>query len=142
MVSILNNVYINNHCSVDPRRIIWNSRWVSGGWLKDMIITGGVNVYPVEIEGILVQMEGVKDAAVIGIPDKQWGETIKAVIVKKPDSSVTEESIIACCREKLAKYKVPKSVDFVDSIPRTLTGKILKKDLRKAYWGKGDIQVS
>lgn len=110
--------------------------------LKDMIITGGVNVYPVEIEGVLVQMEGVKDAAVIGIPDKQWGEAIKALIVKKPDSSVTEDSIIAYCREKLAKYKVPKSVDFVDSIPRTLTGKILKKDLRKAYWDEGDIQVS
>jgi len=110
--------------------------------LKDMIITGGVNVYPVEIEGVLLQMEGVRDAAVIGVPDKQWGEAIKAIIVKKTDTSVTEESVIAYCREKLAKYKVPKSVDFVDSIPRTLTGKILKKDLRRVYWGENDIQVS
>jgi acyl-CoA synthetase (AMP-forming)/AMP-acid ligase II len=96
----------------------------------------------VEIEGVLLQMEGVRDAAVIGVPDKQWGEAIKAIIVKKTDTSVTEESVIAYCREKLAKYKVPKSVDFVDSIPRTLTGKILKKDLRRVYWGENDIQVS
>jgi long-chain acyl-CoA synthetase len=110
--------------------------------LKDMIITGGVNVYPVEIEGVLVQMEGVKDAAVIGVPDKQWGEAIKAIVVKTPESDVTEGSVIEYCHEKLAKYKVPKSVSFVDSIPRTLTGKILKKDLRKEYWGEKDIQVS
>lgn len=110
--------------------------------LKDMIITGGVNVYPVEIEGVLVQIEGVSDAAVIGVPDAQWGEAIKAVIVKKEHARVTEESVIAYCREKLAKYKVPKSVDFVESIPRTLTGKILKKTLRESYWGAGDIQVS
>ena len=110
--------------------------------LKDMIITGGVNVYPVEIEGVLVQMEGVRDAAVIGVPDQQWGEAIKAIIVKDPGNTVTEESIITYCREKLAKFKVPKSVNFVESIPRTLTGKILKKDLRKIYWGENDIQVS
>ncbi len=110
--------------------------------LKDMIITGGVNVYPVEIENVLVQIEGVKDAAVIGVPDKQWGEAVKAIVVKYPNAAITEEDIITFCRENLAKHKVPKSIDFIPSIPRTLTGKILKIELRKPYWETDGIQVS
>jgi long-chain acyl-CoA synthetase len=109
---------------------------------KDMIITGGVNVYPVEIEEVLLQMDQVQDAAVIGVPDQQWGEAVKAIIVLKPGAGITEDEIITYCKGRLAGFKVPKSVDFVDFIPRTTTGKILKRELRKKYWGDGVIQVS
>jgi acyl-CoA synthetase (AMP-forming)/AMP-acid ligase II len=110
--------------------------------LKDMIITGGVNVYPVEIEGVILEMEDIQDVAVIGVPDEKWGEAVKAIVVTKPGTNLTESEIIELCKGKLAGFKVPKSVDFVNEIPRSLTGKILKKELRKKYWGDNSIQVS
>lgn len=110
--------------------------------LKDMIITGGVNVYPVEIEGVLRGFDKLQDFAVIGVPDKKWGEAVKVVVVPKLGVNVTEEEVIEFCKDKMAGFKVPKSVDFVDEIPRSLTGKILKKDLRKKYWEDDGIQVS
>jgi long-chain acyl-CoA synthetase len=109
---------------------------------KDMIITGGVNVYPVEIEEVIHRIEGVVDVAVIGVPDERWGEAVKAVVVPAPGAAISESDIIAYCKEKLAAFKVPKSVDFVEQIPRTQTGKILKRELRKKYWGDSDIQIS
>jgi long-chain acyl-CoA synthetase len=109
---------------------------------KDMIISGGVNVYPVEVEEVIHQIPGVQDTAVIGVPDERWGEAVKAVVVLEPGAKITEAEIIAYCKERLAAFKVPKSVDFVEQIPRTQTGKILKRELRKKYWGDGDIQIS
>ncbi|MGD0278120.1 MAG: class I adenylate-forming enzyme family protein [Smithella sp.] len=110
--------------------------------LNDMIITGGVNVYPVEIEEVLRGMQNIQDVAVIGVPDEKWGESVMAIVVLKKDARQNGGDIIDFCKERLAKYKIPKSVEFVEAIPRTPTGKILKKDLRKKYWGDSAIQVS
>jgi fatty-acyl-CoA synthase len=101
--------------------------------LHDMVISGGENVYPREIEEILGQLDGVLDAAVIGVPDKRWGEAIKAIVVRQPAAHLTEDAVIAHCRTLLARYKCPKTVDFVDALPRTATGKVLKRELRERH---------
>jgi fatty-acyl-CoA synthase len=102
---------------------------------KDMYISGGENVYPAEVEDVIMGFEGVADVGVIGVPDERWGEVGMAIVVKAPGSEVTEEKIVEQCRGKLAKYKIPKKVTFVEQLPRTLTGKILKKDLRAQFGG-------
>ena len=109
--------------------------------VKDMIISGGENVYPAEIENVLMRHEKIADAAVIGVPSERWGETVKA-IVTRADESLTEEEVIAHCRRYLAGYKCPTSVDWMDTIPRNPSGKILKVELRKPYWQGKDRQVS
>lgn len=101
---------------------------------NDMIITGGTNVYPIEVEKVVLTAPGVRDVAVIGVPDEKWGEAVKAVVVRTPDSKVSEEDIINHCRKELAGFKVPKSVDFIEEIPRSFVGKTLKRELRKKYW--------
>lgn len=100
----------------------------------DMVISGGVNIYPAEIEAVLHAHPAVMDAAVIGVPDDQWGETVKAVIQPRPGTSVTEEALIAFCAERLAGYKKPRSIDFVDELPRDAAGKLLKRKIREPYW--------
>jgi acyl-CoA synthetase (AMP-forming)/AMP-acid ligase II len=100
--------------------------------LKDMIITGGENVYSIEVERVLAEHPAVAEVAVIGVPDEKWGESVKAVVAL--DGEATEAEIIAFAREQLAAYKCPKTVDIVDALPRNPTGKILKKDLRKPHW--------
>ena len=102
--------------------------------LKDMIISGGENIYSPEIERVLAEHPAVAEVAIIGVPDDRWGETVKAVVSLKPDTEATEEELIAFCREHLAHYKCPKSVDIIEALPRNPTGKILKRDLRKPYW--------
>ena len=102
--------------------------------LKDMIISGGENIYSPEIERMLAEHPAVMEVAIIGVPDERWGESVKAVVSLKPDTEATEEELIAFCREHLAHYKCPKSVDIIDALPRNPTGKILKRDLRKPYW--------
>lgn len=101
--------------------------------LKDMYISGGENVYPAEVEDVIMQMAQVADCGVIGIPDEKWGEVGLATVVKTPGVDLTEENVIDHCRGKLAGYKRPRKVVFIDALPRTLTGKILKKDLRAMY---------
>ena len=114
--------------------------YLDGGYLyindriKDMIISGGENIYPAEIENALMQHPGVADGAVIGVPDAVWGESVKACVVRRPGSAVTERELIDFLRERLAHYKCPKSVDFVDTLPRNPTGKLLKRILREPYW--------
>jgi fatty-acyl-CoA synthase len=103
---------------------------------KDMYISGGENVYPAEVEDVIMGFSEVADVGVIGIPDETWGEVGMAVVVKAPGIEVTEERIIEQCRGKLAKYKIPKKVTFIEELPRTLTGKILKKDLRASFGTK------
>jgi acyl-CoA synthetase (AMP-forming)/AMP-acid ligase II len=98
--------------------------------VKDMIITGGENVYSAEVEQALAKHSGVRQCAVIGLPDPKWGERVTAVIVPAPGASLTQEEIISHCRGLIAGYKVPKEVRFVDAFPMTATGKILKRAVR------------
>ncbi|MBW2065961.1 MAG: long-chain-fatty-acid--CoA ligase [Deltaproteobacteria bacterium] len=100
---------------------------------KDVIITGGENVYSVEVENVLYSHPSLLEAAVIGVPDPKWGEAVKAIVVPKPGEDVTEEEIIRYCKERIARYKAPKSVDFVKELPKTGSGKIYKKALRESY---------
>ena len=109
--------------------------------LKDMIISGGENVYSPEIERVLVEHPSVAEVAIIGVPDDRWGETVKAVVAFAPGASATPEELIAFARERLAGYKVPRSIDVVEALPRNPSGKILKRDLRKAYWADDGRQV-
>lgn len=102
--------------------------------VKDMIVSGGENVYPAEVENAIFGHPGVADVAVIGVPDEKWGEAVKAIIVPKPGEAPTADEIIAFAKERIASYKSPKSVDFAEVLPRNPSGKILRKDLREPYW--------
>jgi acyl-CoA synthetase (AMP-forming)/AMP-acid ligase II len=101
---------------------------------KDIILTGGENVYSTEVENILYMHPAILECAVIGIPDPKWGEAVKGIVVLKPDQKATEDEIIQFCKDRIAHYKAPKSVDFIDALPRTGSGKIHKKGLRDKYW--------
>lgn len=102
--------------------------------VKDMIVSGGENVYPAEVENAIFGHPDVADVAVIGVPDEKWGEAVKAIIVPKEGTQPTPEDIIAWARERIAGYKCPKSVDYIEALPRNPSGKILRKDLREPYW--------
>ena len=108
---------------------------------NDMIISGGFNIYPREVEDVICQNPHVVEAAVIGVPDKKWGEAVKSVVVLKENASLTEEELIAFCRQHLSSFKKPKSVDFVESLPKNSYGKVLKKDLKDVYWKGYDRRV-
>ncbi|MEM5432800.1 AMP-binding protein [Cupriavidus oxalaticus] len=101
---------------------------------KDMIISGGFNVYPSEVEQVIWSHPAVQDCAVIGVPDDKWGEAVKAVVELNVGQAVSAEELVALCKEKLGSVKAPKSVDFVAALPRSTVGKVLKKDLRQQYW--------
>jgi long-chain acyl-CoA synthetase len=102
--------------------------------IKDMIVSGGENVYPAEVENVVASHPDVADVAVIGVPDPRWGETVKAIVVPAPDAHPDPAAIIAFCRDRLAHFKCPTSVDFIDVLPRNPSGKILKRELREPYW--------
>jgi len=108
---------------------------------KDMIISGGFNVYPSEVEQVIWSHPAVQDCAVIGVPDEKWGEAVKAVVELNKGQSVSEEELIALCKERLGSVKAPKSVDFVEALPRSTIGKVLKKDLRWQYWETTDRKI-
>ncbi|HWA63324.1 MAG TPA: fatty acid--CoA ligase [Caulobacteraceae bacterium] len=110
--------------------------------VKDMIITGGENVYPAEVENAIFGHPAVADVAVIGVPDAKWGEAVKAVVVRKAGAEPTPAEIIAWARERIAGYKTPKSVDFIDALPRNASGKILRRELREPYWAGLERRVS
>jgi long-chain acyl-CoA synthetase len=101
--------------------------------IKDMIVSGGENVYPVEVEEALAQHPDVADVAVIGVPDPRWGEAVKALVVARRGSEPSRDELIAFARERLAGYKLPRSVDFVGELPRTPSGKVLKRELRERH---------
>jgi long-chain acyl-CoA synthetase len=104
---------------------------------KDVIISGGVNIFPAEVEAVLQSHPAVGDVAVIGVPDSEWGESVKAVVepaAGTPPTAVLEDELVAFCRDRLAHYKCPRTVDFRDELPRTDTGKLLKRLLRDEYW--------
>lgn len=110
--------------------------------IKDMIVSGAENVYPAEVESALFALDGIADAAVIGVPDDRWGEAVKACVVLKPGMQLTADEIIEFTRERIAGYKVPKTVDFLNELPRNPTGKILKRVLREPYWEGRERQVN
>ena len=109
---------------------------------KDVIITGGENVSSIEVEDVLVQHPAVAEAAVIGVPDAKWGETVKALVVLRPGAHATEDELIEHCRARLAHYKCPTSIEFDDALARTATGKVQKFKLRAPYWAGRDRLVN
>ena len=110
--------------------------------IKDMIVTGSENVYPAEIEAVLASHPDIVEVAVIGVPDARWGESVKACVVKRLGSTVTAEMLIHWCRDKLAGYKRPRTVDFIDALPRNASGKMLKRKLREPYWASHERKVN
>jgi acyl-CoA synthetase (AMP-forming)/AMP-acid ligase II len=102
--------------------------------VKDMIVSGGENIYPREIEEVLSKHPAVREVAVIGVPDERWGETVKAVVSLRDETSVTTEQLIAFCRTRLGGFNLPRSVDFVQALPRNAVGKVLKRELRERDW--------
>ena len=99
-----------------------------------MIVSGGENVYPAEVENAIASHPAVAEVAVIGVPHDRWGETVKAVVVLRGGATATAPEIMAFAKERLAGYKCPTSVDFTDVLPRNPSGKVLKKDLRAPFW--------
>jgi acyl-CoA synthetase (AMP-forming)/AMP-acid ligase II len=110
--------------------------------VKDMIVSGGENVYPAEVENAVFGHPAVADVAVIGVPDEKWGEAVKAIVVLKPGAATGAAEIIAYARTKIAGYKVPKSVDFLPVLPRNPSGKILRRELREPYWAGHERRVN
>lgn len=109
--------------------------------IKDLIISGGENIYPAEIERVLAEHPCLQDVAVIGVPDERWGEVPKAVVVLRPGATIDTGEVVAWCRERIAGFKCPKTIDVVPALPRNATGKVLKKELRKPYWEGRERQV-
>jgi fatty-acyl-CoA synthase len=110
--------------------------------LRDMITSGGFNIFPFEIERVLVSHPAVQDCAVIGVPDPKWGEAVKACVQLKAGATVSEDELINACKSALGSMKAPKSVDFIDDLPRSPVGKVLKRALRAPYWAGRDRQVN
>ncbi|THH37292.1 long-chain-fatty-acid--CoA ligase [Aliishimia ponticola] len=110
--------------------------------IKDMIISGGENVYPAEVESALYAHPAIREAAVIGVPDAKWGEAVRAVVTLKPDATLDETEVLNWMRGKLAAFKCPKAIDVIDVMPRNASGKLLKRDLRAPHWEGRERQVN
>jgi acyl-CoA synthetase (AMP-forming)/AMP-acid ligase II len=108
---------------------------------SDMVISGGFNIYPNEVENVLASHPAVFEAAVVGVPDELWGEAVKAVVVLREGETATEDELIEYCRQRLASYKKPKSVDFVRELPRNPYGKLLRRLVREPYWAGRERRV-
>ena len=109
--------------------------------VRDMVISAGVNIYPAEIEGVLIGMPGVQDCAVFGIPDEEFGESLAAYVEPQEGATLTADAVQAWLRERIAAYKVPKLVRFERGLPREDSGKIFKRKLRAPYWEKAGRQI-
>ena len=106
-----------------------------------MIVTGGENVYSTEVENTLYLHPAVLECAVVGVPDEKWGEAVQGIVVLKPAAQATEEELIRFCKERIARYKAPKSIDFISALPKTGSGKIEKKKLRDRYWPDAEKKI-
>jgi acyl-CoA synthetase (AMP-forming)/AMP-acid ligase II len=126
-------------CAVVPI----NFRLHSGeyAFIKDMIISGGENIYPREIEEVIIRHPDVREVAVVAVPDPKWGEAVKAIVVATPGTILTEEAVIAWCQDAIASYKKPKAVECVAELPKNNYGKVLKRELRARYWQGRDRLV-
>ena len=130
-------LHTGDACRMDDEGFVYIvDRW------KDMYISGGENVYPAEVENVLFQLPQVADAAIIGVPNERWGEVGMAIIVRKDDQALEEGDVIRHCLGRLAKFKVPQSVTFVDVLPRNATGKVLKRELRTQFVGTAAPAIS
>jgi len=109
--------------------------------IKDMIVSGGENVYPAEVESAIMGCPGIADVAVIGVPDDKWGEAVKALVVPAPGAEIEAAAVIGWARERIAAYKAPKSIDIIDALPRNPSGKVLRRELRAPYWEGRDRAV-
>jgi len=109
--------------------------------VKDMIVSGGENIYPAEVENVLAKHPDLADVAVIGVPHERWGEAVKAVVVLREGADMSDQDVITFAREYLAGYKLPKSVDFADVLPRNPSGKLLKREIRAPYWEGTERQI-
>lgn len=109
---------------------------------KDMIISGGFNIYSTEVEAALYEHPGVQEACVIGVPDETWGEAVKAVIVPRPGHAPSAEEITAFCVERLDRFKKPRTVDFVAELPHNRNGKLDRKAVREPFWADADRRVN
>jgi acyl-CoA synthetase (AMP-forming)/AMP-acid ligase II len=110
--------------------------------VKDMIISGAENIYPAEVESAVYGHPQVAEVAVIGVPDERWGEAVKAIVVAKPGETPDAEDIIAFARGRIAGFKAPKTVDFIEALPRNASGKILRRELREPYWAGRERRVN
>lgn len=108
---------------------------------KDLIISGGSNIYPREVEEVLMEHASVEEVCVVGIPDEKWGEAVKAVVVLSAGAQAYPEALIDFCRDRTASYKKPKSVDFADCLPKNAYGNVLKRELRDCYWAGHERRV-
>ena len=109
---------------------------------KDMIVSGGFNVYPNEVEHAIAKLSGVQEVAVIGAPDDRWGESVTAVVVRRPGHEVTGDDVVAICHEHLGAYKAPKAVYFWDDVPKNSAGKILRREVREHFWAGRERKVN
>ncbi|MFT4613608.1 MAG: acyl-CoA synthetase (AMP-forming)/AMP-acid ligase II [Bacteroidia bacterium] len=109
--------------------------------IKDMVVSGGENIYPVEVENAIAKHDAVADVAVIGVPDDKYGEALLAFIVTTPDGSISAQELVEFCRDKIAGYKIPRQMELIDELPRNPSGKILKKILREPYWDGGSRSI-
>ena len=126
---LMNGLYTGDAAKMDDEGFIFIQDRI-----KDMIVNGGENVYPKEVENALFDHIDVADAAVIGIPDEKYGEAILAFVQSRDGNDIDSEDLIAFCRERLAGFKVPRQFTFIAEIPRNASGKVPKKDLREPYW--------
>jgi acyl-CoA synthetase (AMP-forming)/AMP-acid ligase II len=108
---------------------------------RDMIVSGGYNIYPAEVENAISGLAAVQEVAVVGVPDERWGEAVKAVVVVRPGEALDEEEVVAACTERLAGYKKPRSVEFVAELPKTGSGKIMRRRVRDRYWSGRERRV-
>lgn len=142
---VFKGYYKNQEATDEVSRFGWHhtgdvAYWDDAGFLyicdrkKEMIISGGFNIYPLEVEQVLLEHTAVQDCAVVGVPDQKWGEAVRAVVELKREASVSDEELISYCRERLGPIKTPKSVEFVTDLPRSPVGKVLRRAVRDKYW--------